>query len=189
MDQVTKQTYSRTLYVEAHRLDFAWKIGSQCHIQEEESGLPTCTVLWCSESFKISFLFFQVEFLVSNVWLLELNRCPRVHSVHPSSMLHICGQVKKNTCKAHMYSLYRACILRRLWSPGIDSKEWIPPAYVCLAGRSDNPIPTRFQASIDCLNIPAQCAMHTPLISAVMNTWGWVLKKSSLARLAQLNYS
>ena len=24
----------------------------------------------------------------------------------------------------------RACIFKRLWSPGIDSKEWIPPAYV-----------------------------------------------------------
>ncbi len=26
--------------------------------------------------------------------------------------------------------LYRARIFKRLWSPGIDSKEWIPPAYV-----------------------------------------------------------
>ncbi len=24
----------------------------------------------------------------------------------------------------------RARIFKRLWSPGIDSKEWIPPAYV-----------------------------------------------------------
>ncbi len=30
---------------------------------------------------------------------------------------------------------YRARIFKRLWSPGIDSKEWIPPAYVAwLAG-------------------------------------------------------
>ncbi len=25
---------------------------------------------------------------------------------------------------------FRARIFKRLWSPGIDSKEWIPPAYV-----------------------------------------------------------
>ncbi len=41
----------------------------------------------------------------------------------------------------------RARIVKRLWSPGIDSKEWIPPAYVaCMAGRYDNPIPPRFLA-------------------------------------------
>ncbi len=37
---------------------------------------------------------------------------------------------------------YRACIFKRLWSPGIDSKELIPPAYeawACMAGRYDNP--------------------------------------------------
>ncbi len=46
---------------------------------------------------------------------------------------------------------------KRLWSPGIDSKEWIPPAYLrSLAGRYDNPIPFRFLAPIDCLKIPAQ---------------------------------
>ncbi len=41
-------------------------------------------------------------------------------------------------------------------SPGIDSKESIPPAYVAFAGRYNNPIPTRFLlAPIDCLKIPA----------------------------------
>ncbi len=30
----------------------------------------------------------------------------------------------------------RACIFKRVWGPGIDSKEWIPPAYVAWrAGR------------------------------------------------------
>ncbi len=47
-------------------------------------------------------------------------------------------------------------IFKRLWSPGIDSKEWIRPAYVALAGRYDNPIPTRFLAPIDSLKIPSQ---------------------------------
>ncbi len=44
-----------------------------------------------------------------------------------------------------------------LRSPGIDSNESIPPAYaVCsLAGRYDNPIPTRFLAPIELLKIPA----------------------------------
>ncbi len=39
----------------------------------------------------------------------------------------------------------------------IDSKETIPPAYVqySLAGRYDNPIPTRFLALIDRSKIPA----------------------------------
>jgi hypothetical protein len=31
---------------------------------------------------------------------------------------------------AVQYLDYRARIFKRLWSPGIDSKEWIPPAYV-----------------------------------------------------------
>ncbi len=34
----------------------------------------------------------------------------------------------------------RARIFKRLRSPEIDSKEWIPPAYDSLAGRYDNPI-------------------------------------------------
>ena len=47
----------------------------------------------------------------------------------------------------------RAGIFKHLWSPGIDSKEWIP---LCsLAGRYDNPIPPRFLAPIDSLKIPA----------------------------------
>ncbi len=39
-------------------------------------------------------------------------------------------------------TLYRARIFKLLWSPRIDSKE-------------ENPIPTRFLASIDCFSIPA----------------------------------
>jgi hypothetical protein len=57
----------------------------------------------------------------------------------------------------------RAQIYKRLSSPGIDS------ARLCsLAGRYDNPIPTRFPAPIDCSKIPAQaltitrtCTVHT----------------------------
>jgi hypothetical protein len=50
----------------------------------------------------------------------------------------------------------RARNFKRLWSPEIDSKEWIPAAYVALAGRYDNPIPPRILAPIDSLKIPAQ---------------------------------
>ncbi len=46
-----------------------------------------------------------------------------------------------------------ARIFKRLWSPGIDSKEWTPPAYV--AWRAGT-IPARFLAPIDCLKIPTQ---------------------------------
>ncbi len=46
-------------------------------------------------------------------------------------------------------------IFERLWNPGIDSKEWIPPGLCSLAGRYDNSIPTRFLALINCLQIPA----------------------------------
>ncbi len=28
------------------------------------------------------------------------------------------------------FVFFQARIFKRLWSPGIDSKEWIPPAYV-----------------------------------------------------------
>jgi hypothetical protein len=47
-----------------------------------------------------------------------------------------------------------AGIFKLLWSPGIDSTESIPPA-CSPAGRYENPIPTRFLASIDYLKIPA----------------------------------
>jgi hypothetical protein len=50
-----------------------------------------------------------------------------------------------------------ARIFKRFWSPGIDSEDWIPPAYICsLADRYDNPIPPRCLAPINCLIIPAQ---------------------------------
>ena len=34
------------------------------------------------------------------------------------------------TPSAYQAPTHRARIFKRLWSPGIDSKEWIPPAYV-----------------------------------------------------------
>ncbi len=46
-------------------------------------------------------------------------------------------------------------IQKRSWSPGIDSKEWIPPAYVAWRAGTTTVFPTRFPAPIDCLKIPA----------------------------------
>jgi hypothetical protein len=55
-----------------------------------------------------------------------------------------------------------------LWSPGIDSKESAPPASVALrvAGRHNNPIPTRFLVPTDCLKIPEKLhiRMSKPLL-------------------------
>jgi hypothetical protein len=46
-----------------------------------------------------------------------------------------------------------AVFLKLLWSPGIDSKELIPPAYA-LAGLYNNPIPYSL-APLDCSKAPA----------------------------------
>jgi hypothetical protein len=46
-----------------------------------------------------------------------------------------------------------AVFLKLLWSPGIDSKELIPPAYA-LAGLYNNPIPAHFLAPLDCSKAP-----------------------------------
>jgi hypothetical protein len=46
-----------------------------------------------------------------------------------------------------------AIFLKLLWSPGIDSKELIPPAYA-LAGLYNKRIPARFLATLDCSKAP-----------------------------------
>ncbi len=51
-----------------------------------------------------------------------------------------------------------------LGSPGIDSKESTPPAYVAWrASTIDNPIPPRFLAPIDFLKIPALAGRYDNL--------------------------
>jgi hypothetical protein len=50
----------------------------------------------------------------------------------------------------------RARIFKRLWSPGIDTKASIPPAYVAWRAGTITPIPTRCLGPIDFLKIPAQ---------------------------------
>ncbi len=53
-----------------------------------------------------------------------------------------------------------AVFLKLLWSPGIHSKELIPPAYA-LAGLYNNPIPARFLALLKCLRIQAQATLDS----------------------------
>ncbi len=47
-----------------------------------------------------------------------------------------------------------AVFLKLLWSPEIDSKKLIPPAYA-LAGLYNNPIPARFLAPLDFSKAPS----------------------------------
>jgi hypothetical protein len=54
------------------------------------------------------------------------------------------------------YRLARARIFKLSRSPGIDSKESIPPAYAAWLSGTTTLYPTRFLAPIDCLQIPAQ---------------------------------
>ena len=50
--------------------------------------------------------------------------------------------------------------LKFLWSPGIDSKELIPPAYA-LVGLYNNPIPARLLALLKRLQIWAQATLDS----------------------------
>jgi hypothetical protein len=49
-----------------------------------------------------------------------------------------------------------AVFLKHLWSPRIDSKQLIPPAYA-LAGPCNNPIPARFLVPLDSSKVQALC--------------------------------
>jgi hypothetical protein len=75
-------------------------------------------------------------------------------------------------------------MLKLLKSPRIDSKESLPPVYGMygsLAGRYDNPIPTRFLAPTDCLKIPAQ-ARYAGRIGSLESIPG-LLKRSQIRAL------
>ncbi len=83
-----------------------------------------------------------------------------------------------NSWKSSRLPLYRrpfnwARTFKCLWGLGIDSKEWIPPAYV--ACRAGNPILPRFLAPIDFLKIPAL----TQLSSAISLDMDSTLKRYS----------
>jgi hypothetical protein len=70
-----------------------------------------------------------------------------------------------------------ARICKRLWGPGIDSKETIPPALCGLAGRYDNKVvvlacqaKNRFLGSLKGLQIRAQDRMAYVVTLAIMAT-------------------
>ena len=69
-----------------------------------------------------------------------------------------------------------AVFLKLLWSPGIDSKKLIPPAYA-LAGLYNSPIPARFLAPLDCskllkrLQIRAQATLACEIGSLELIPW------------------
>jgi hypothetical protein len=66
------------------------------------------------------------------------------------------GNIKAKKTKLIEVKRTEAVFLKLLWSPGIDSKELIPPAYA-LAGLYNNPIPARFLAHLDCSKVSAPC--------------------------------
>ncbi len=70
-----------------------------------------------------------------------------IHSVWKRPVVYRCGVDGRHVVHSSKYSsledlafqsrkkLLWARIFKRLWSPGIDSKEWIPPAYVAWRAR------------------------------------------------------
>jgi hypothetical protein len=64
------------------------------------------------------------------------------------------------------YRPARACICKRFWSPGIDSEDLIPPAYVALRASTTNTVViqarqagNRFLGSLTGLQIRAQATL------------------------------
>ncbi len=68
--------------------------------------------------------------------------------------------VAKNSLHGKEVKRTEAVFLKLLWSPDIDSKELIPPAYA-LAGLYNNPIPARFVALLKHLQIRAQATLDS----------------------------
>jgi hypothetical protein len=68
--------------------------------------------------------------------------------------------VAKNNLLGTEVKRTEAVFLKLLWSPGIDSKELIPPAYA-LAGLYNNHIPSRFLALLKRLQIRAQTTLDS----------------------------
>ncbi len=66
------------------------------------------------------------------------------------------GKIKAKKTNWIKVKQTEAVFLKLLWSPGIDSKELIPPAYA-LAGLYSNHISAQFLAPLDCSKVPAPC--------------------------------
>jgi len=74
-----------------------------------------------------------------------------------------------------MHSMCNSIAIARIFilarSLRIDSKELFTASVCVLAGRYDNPIPTRFIAPIDCLNIPCTDANMAVTIEHQNKNW------------------
>jgi hypothetical protein len=76
-----------------------------------------------------------------------------------------------------------AVFLKTFWSPGIDSKELIPPAYA-LVGLYNNPIPAQFLALLKRLQIRAQATLDSRICS--LESIPGVLKRLQIRAWATL---
>ncbi len=102
-------------------------------------------------SFFPSILFSFLEFVYIYIYVLDGKK----------NILVNVTIVGSNEAWARSFKLVR--------NPRLDSKESIPPACVASWGRYDNPIPTRFLASIDCLKIPA--LLVTCNVTVLVSYW------------------
>ncbi len=73
-------------------------------------------------------LFFWLFFISFTLFINSLNQVELWAGQAKHSQDETTKQINR---LSHVQTyIYRARIFKRLWSPGIDSKEWIPPAYV-----------------------------------------------------------
>jgi hypothetical protein len=123
------------------------------------------------------------------IWYFSLVPSKVFHRVpFPISPLPLATSIyfKKAHRFANLYLIflsgaeYRARIFKRLWSAGIDSKEWIPPTYV--AWRAGTIalflLGSYFLAPIDCLQNPAQytTVCHFPISPVPLATSSLLLR-------------
>ncbi len=81
---------------------------------------------------------------IPQIWKIEAERTLLIPEI---------GKMEANKTNWIEVKQTEAVFLKLLWSPGIYSKELIPPAYA-LAGLYINPIPARFLAPLDCSKVP-----------------------------------
>ena len=65
-----------------------------------------------------------------------------------AALLQILGDDRQLILNEKLLGFSRARIFKRLWSPGIDAKEWIPPAYVACTGIFKQSMGTRSRVGI-----------------------------------------
>ncbi len=81
----------------------------------------------------------------------------------------------------------RARIFKLLRSPRIDSKEPIAPGCVAWRARCNNPTPSQFLASMNCLKIPAQAGRYDNPIPTRFLALADCSKKQQESKRCKLN--